>query len=162
MAFGTERDSQLARLLDELRADDTAADELPEDAPTEPTGDGRVVGPPDGASGGRYRLIRKLGEGGMGEVYEGYDPQLDRPVAIKFPLFDPRHPQHANRVRRFLREAHAAARVRHGNVCPIYDVGEADGRPFVVMALVRGESLAARLTARGGPFGPAEAVRIVR
>ena len=98
----------------------------------------------------------------MGEVFEGYDPQLDRPVAIKFPLFDPTHPHHAARVRRFLREAHAAARVRHGNVCPIYDVGEADGRPFVVMALVRGESLAARLSARGGPFEPGETVRVVR
>src|SRR5689334_15821516 len=109
MAFGTERDSQLARLLDELRAADpeASAADWPDDDPTE-LADGPTP-PPDGLTGHRYRLVRKLGEGGMGEVYEGFDPQLDRPVAIKFPLFDPRHPQHANRVRRFLREAHAAA-----------------------------------------------------
>ena len=97
---------------------------------------------------GRYRIVRLLGEGGMGAVYAADDPQLQRRVAVKVPHFTgpPEKQEHARR--RFSREAQSAAKVEHANVCPIHDVGEHGGRPFVVMALVEGESLTQRLRRR--------------
>jgi serine/threonine protein kinase len=79
----------------------------------------------------------------MGTVFLGEDPKLGRKVAIKVPRVTGPEPDHAQQ--RFLREARAAAAVRHEHVCPIYDVGEFDGMPFVVMAYVEGESLAEHL-----------------
>src|SRR5438128_10792803 len=108
---------------------------------------------------GRYRILERLGAGGMGAVYRAHDPQLDRIVAIKVPLFDVPRSQLAQRIQRFQREARAAAQVWHPHVCPIYDVGEHEGQPYVVMAYVDGRSLAARLAA--GRFeDPAEAVTL--
>jgi hypothetical protein len=108
---------------------------------------------------GRYRVLERLGAGGMGAVYRAHDPQLDRVVAIKVPLFDVPRSQLAQRIQRFQREARAAAQVWHPHVCPIYDVGEHEGQPYVVMAYVEGRSLATRLAA--GRFeNPAEAVTL--
>jgi serine/threonine protein kinase len=93
---------------------------------------------------GRYQIVRKLGEGGMGAVYLAHDPQLDRPVAIKLPravACDPR----------VLREARAAAALRHPNICPIFDMGEDCGQPYLCMAYIRGETLAAQLARLGVP-----------
>lgn len=84
---------------------------------------------------GRYQLLGEVGRGGMGTVYRAHDPNLDRVVALKVP-----HGLSANKER-FQREARAAARVFHPNVCPIFDVGEHQGEPFVVMAFVEGQSL---------------------
>jgi hypothetical protein len=111
---------------------------------------------------GRYRILGLLGAGGMGTVYRAHDPQLDREVALKFPRFDGPSEEVARRVERFRREARAAARVLHPNVCPIFDVGEHEGRLFVVMALVDGESLAQRLAARGRYEDVAEATALIR
>jgi serine/threonine protein kinase len=97
------------------------------------------------ASIGRYRLIRQIGEGGMGTVYEAEDTQLQRCVALKIPLFKGSDAKQEEMRLRFLREARAAAIVDHPNVCKVYDVGEQDSRPFVVMAFVDGGSLADRL-----------------
>src|SRR5437016_163278 len=80
---------------------------------------------------GRYRILIELGRGGMGTVYKAHDPQLDRVVALKVPRFDLRQDDAPALLQRFLREARAAATVRHAHVCPIYDVGEHDGLPFV-------------------------------
>lgn len=91
---------------------------------------------------GRYRILGCLGVGGMGAVYKAHDPQLNRIVAVKLPRFDGRTDHVAAR---FQREARAAASVRHPHVCPIYDVGEHEGQPYVVMAYIEGESLAAYL-----------------
>jgi hypothetical protein len=108
---------------------------------------------------GRYQILERLGAGGMGAVYRAHDPQLDRVVAIKVPLFDVPRSQLAQRIQRFQREARAAAQVWHPHVCPIYDVGEHEGQPYVVMAYVEGRSLAARLA--GGHFkDAAEAVTL--
>jgi hypothetical protein len=96
---------------------------------------------------GRYRILERLGAGGMGAVYRAHDPQLDRVVAIKVPLFDVPRSQLAQRIQRFQREARAAAQIWHPRVCPIYDVGEHEGQPYVVMAYVEGRSLATRLAA---------------
>jgi hypothetical protein len=119
--------------------------------PAVPPGAGAVSGPepPAPAALGRYRLQGRLGQGGMGTVYLAHDPDLDRPVAVKVPSFDGPPERQAEQRRRFLREARAAARVRHPHVCLIYDVGEHEGQPFVVLELVRGGSLADSLRRHG-------------
>ena len=91
---------------------------------------------------GRYTILHALGSGGMGVVYKGHDPQLQRTVAIKIPRFDAGKQESQVARLRFLREARAAAAIRHPHVCPIHDVGEQDGVPYVVMAFVEGQSLA--------------------
>jgi serine/threonine protein kinase len=111
---------------------------------------------------GRYRILQKIGAGGMGTVYKAHDPDLDRVVALKVPRFDTPPARQAQARQRFLREARAAARVRHPHVCPIYDVGEHDDVPYVVMAFVEGRSLAERLRAEGRFEDCRQAVTLVR
>jgi hypothetical protein len=111
---------------------------------------------------GRYRILGRLGTGGMGEVYRALDPHLDRQVALKQPHFDGPAAEVRRRVERFQREARAAAQVLHPHVCPIFDIGEEDGRPFVVMALVEGQSLAQHLAAHSGPLDAGTAVTLAR
>jgi hypothetical protein len=138
-----------------------AAGVLTADYVAAPAEAGGTTAPPLGRLG-RYRLLERLGTGGMGVVYKGFDPELNRPVAVKVPRLDPGAPEHAALMRRLQREAQAAAAVRHPHICPVYDVGEQDGVAYLVMAYVEGESLALRLS-RAGRFGhAAEAVRIVR
>jgi serine/threonine-protein kinase len=98
----------------------------------------------------------------MGTVYKAHDPQLGRLVAIKVPQFEGAPPIVAARRQRFQREAKAAAQVWHPHVCPIYDVGEHDEHPYVVMAYVEGRSLAQRLTEQGRYEDVAEAVAVIR
>jgi serine/threonine-protein kinase len=103
----------------------------------------------------RYRIVRQIGKGGMGVVYQAEDTRLDRPVALKFlpaESFEDRDRE------RFLNEARAAARIRHPNVCPIYDVEESDGKIFIVMAYLEGETLARKIAR--GPIELQEAIRI--
>jgi serine/threonine protein kinase len=105
---------------------------------------------------GRYTLQRLLGRGGMGRVYLAHDPALDRPVALKLP-----NPVTAPDWReRFLTEARAAATLTHPNVCPVYEVGEEQGQPYLTMAFIEGETLAAKLD-RDGPMEPDDAVALV-
>jgi hypothetical protein len=111
---------------------------------------------------GRYELHEQIGTGGMGVVYRARDPQLDRVVAVKLPHFEGPPEQRARGVQRFQREARAIASVAHPNVCAIYDVGEQDCQPFVVMAYLPGPSLGERLKS-GGRFEQIdEAVRIAQ
>jgi eukaryotic-like serine/threonine-protein kinase len=84
----------------------------------------------------RYLVVRFLGEGGMGRVYEALDPRLRRRVALKFLRGDD-----PEMVQRFLIEARAQARLEHPNVCRIHEVGEVAGRPFIAMQYIDGESL---------------------
>lgn len=84
----------------------------------------------------RYELIDFVGRGGMGDVYKARDPRLGRLVAIKFLRRD--DPQV---LARFVREARIQARVDHEGVCPVYEVGEANGRPYIVMQYVSGGAL---------------------
>jgi serine/threonine-protein kinase len=97
--------------------------------------------------GGRYRLERPLGHGGMATVYLGHDSELDRPVAVKV-LAESLAGDEAFR-RRFLREARVAARLSHPNVVAVYDAGEESGRPYIVMEYVEGRTLAEVLGQRG-------------
>jgi serine/threonine-protein kinase len=101
-----------------------------------------------------YRMLEKIGAGGMGEVYRAHDEQLGRDVAIKvlLALNDP-----AARSRLW-REARAAASLNHPNVCQLYEIGEENGELFLAMELLDGESLAVRLLQ--GPLPCAEAVQI--
>jgi serine/threonine protein kinase/class 3 adenylate cyclase/tetratricopeptide (TPR) repeat protein len=91
---------------------------------------------------GRYRLIRLLGRGGMGAVYLAHDTHLDRDVALKVPHFSA---QQGELMQRFFREARAAGRLQHPNICPVFDVGEADGVYYLSMAFIDGEPLSARV-----------------
>lgn len=98
---------------------------------------------------GDYQIQDILGRGGMGIVVRARDTKLERDVAIK--LLAPELARHDVAKQRFLREARAAAAVRHDNVVTIHSVDEADGLPFLVMELIHGESLAERLQ-RDGPL----------
>ncbi len=88
---------------------------------------------------GRYRILKELGAGAMGKVYLAHDSQLDRQVALKTPSFS--GSDNDDLVTRFYREARAAAKLQHRNICPIYDVGEIDGRHFISMAFVKGRCM---------------------
>ncbi|CAM2064839.1 Non-specific serine/threonine protein kinase [Sulfidibacter corallicola] len=83
-----------------------------------------------------YQLVKFLGSGAMGHVYQAYDQRLKRAVAIKF-----LHCDEPEREVRFIREARAQARVDHPNVCKVYEIGDWRGRPYIVMQLIRGKSL---------------------
>lgn len=83
-----------------------------------------------------YQLFGLLGKGGMGRVYKALDTRLNRYVAIKFLTGDT--PEH---VARFLREARAQAQVEHENLCKVFEVDEAEGRPFIAMQLIKGQPL---------------------
>jgi serine/threonine-protein kinase len=96
-----------------------------------------------GSSLAQYRIVRLLGEGGMGAVYEALDESLDRHVAIKTLLSDVA--QDPESRKRFFREGKAAARLRHPHVVEVYGVGIENEIPYLVMELLDGESLAATL-----------------
>jgi serine/threonine protein kinase/WD40 repeat protein len=119
-------------------------------------------GPDELARLGTFRILAKLGEGGMGIVYKAEDTGLRRLVAIKVPRFDKLHLHDSTSRQRFLREARAAAPIRHPNVCPIYSVGEHHGVPYVVMAFVEGHSLAEQLAGRSRQADCHEAVKLAR
>lgn len=93
---------------------------------------------------GRYRIIEKLGEGAMGTVYRAHDSQLDREIAIKTPKL--KHESDREIFERFEREAHAAAGLHHRNICPVFDVGDIDGTPYLTMAFIKGRPLSDILT----------------
>src|SRR5712672_2260830 len=121
----------------------------------------------EGTQFGPYRLIEKIGSGGMGEVYRALDTRLEREVAVKLVSDSylitgagsgspsPATPVHGTpnshvSHERFLREARSSATLNHPNVCSIHDTGEHDGRPYLVMELLRGETHKPYLAKAGG------------
>ncbi|MFE6944438.1 serine/threonine-protein kinase [Streptomyces chartreusis] len=123
--------------------------------------DGGRTGPNGRVIGGRYRLIERIGSGGMGTVWRALDELVDREVAVKQPRLpgDPEDAAHQRAANRLYREARAAARVDHPAAVSIHDVVvEEDGLPWIVMELVRGESLHEAL--KRGPVEAPEAARI--
>lgn len=106
---------------------------------------------------GDYRVLREIGRGGMGIVYEAIQAPLGRRVALKL-LPDSRLASETD-LARFRRESETASRLEHPNICAVYDAGVVDGRPFIAMRFVEGETLAARLSrarARGKNGEPAD------
>jgi serine/threonine-protein kinase len=135
----------------------SAPTQTPAEAAPQPSASGRTgfrAVEPGHALGGRYEIVDELGEGGMATVFRARDRELRRDVAIKV-LF-PHLARRADVVRRFDREARAAAGLEHPNILRVYDVGggtEAGGDPpFIVMELVRGNSLKDEIDARGPLF----------
>src|SRR5271165_7134679 len=127
----------------------------------------------EGTQFGPYRLLEKIGAGGMGEVYRALDTRLQREVALKLvsetyliseigsgsPSPTPGTPNSGHLSHeRFLREARSAATLNHPNVCSIHDTGEQDGRPYLVMELLRGETLKRYLAKAGGHGLPTQEV----
>ena len=115
--------------------------------------DGRLVG-------GRYRLLERIGSGGMGTVWRAFDELVDREVAVKQPRLpgDPEDEEFQRAAHRLYREARAAARVDHPSAVAIHDVVIEEELPWIVMELVRGESLHELL--RRGRLAPADSARI--
>jgi len=92
---------------------------------------------------GHYRVLEKIGFGGMGEVYRASDQRLGRDVALK--ILKPSLALDQDRLRRFEQEARAAATLNHPNVVAVYDIGRHDGAPYIVSELLEGQTLRERL-----------------
>jgi serine/threonine protein kinase/Tfp pilus assembly protein PilF len=97
---------------------------------------------------GPYQLVEQLGQGGMATVFKAYHPALDRYVAIK--ALHPAFTLEPNFLARFQREAQVVARLEHPNIVPVFDYAEHEGRPFLVMKFIEGQTLKARLSS--GPL----------
>ena len=144
---------------------------MPPQVPPGPVADGAAPPAPvpgrNGADGlasdvgrlidGRYRLAEVIGHGGMATVHRALDTRLERPVAVK--LLRREIVEDADLAMRFRREALAATVLRHPNIVACLETGTDDGQPYLVMELIEGEDLAARLR-RGGRLPPIEAGRI--
>ncbi len=117
--------------------------ELTPTRPVRPPGSGELRALPQ--KFGRYRVVKVIGQGGMGTVYQCHDSQLDRPVAVKVMRFG----DDSALVERFYREARIAAALTHPQLCPVYDVGESGGLHYLTMPLLAGETLAAHLRREG-------------
>lgn len=109
-----------------------------------------------GESVGPYRILEQLGQGGMATVYKAYHAGLDRYVAIK--ALHPAFMEDPNFLARFQREARVVAKLEHSNIVPIYDYAEYQGRPYLVMKFIEGQTLKARLGQ--GNISRAEILRI--
>lgn len=134
---------------------DTAGGADMADSVSQPGGKGKPVP----KSFGRYRIERCLGEGAMGAVYLAHDMQLERRVALKIPKLN--EETDATLLERFYREAKSVATLAHANICPIFDVGEIDGRSFISMAFVDGHPLS-EIAGKGKYRQPMRVAALVR
>ena len=100
-----------------------------------------------------YKVLEKLGQGGMGVVYKAEDTKLRRSIALKFPPIDRLSSEEEKA--RFVREAQAAAALNHPNICTVHEIDEADGHTFIAMELVKGQSVKEKLRERPLPLNEA-------
>lgn len=107
----------------------------------------------------RYQIIRELGAGAMGTVHLAHDKTLSRQVAVKVPMIPA--VDRADVIDRFYQEARAAASLNHPNICPVHDVGQHEGRPYMTMAYVEGQTLASVLRS-GDPMSQRMVAATVR
>lgn len=98
-----------------------------------------------------YRIMEPLGAGGMGAVYKAYDEKLFRVVALK--VLPPEYISHQDRRKRFLQEARAASALNHPHILTVYEVGEEDGKPYIAMEYVEGETVRQKIEARALQVG---------
>ncbi|MDA1234148.1 MAG: protein kinase [Acidobacteria bacterium] len=111
-----------------------------------------------GSTISHYKIVEKLGEGGMGVVYKAEDTTLERTVALKFLADHLLNDEEAKE--RCLREAKAAAALDHPNICTVHEIGEVDGKTFLAMAFLKGETLEDRITQ--GPLSLKDALDVAR
>lgn len=148
LAQACATDPDLRREVESLLAHEGQADWLLESPVWKQAGPGEITSParPAMAAGsnfGVFRIVKLLGAGGMGEVYRATDTSLGRDVALK--ILSPEVASDPSRRARFKLEARAAAALSHPNICTVYGFEEHEGRPVIVMEVVGGETLAARL-----------------
>jgi eukaryotic-like serine/threonine-protein kinase len=154
--FSTKFSSVISRprmITTELRDTDRAAMAV-HDGKTE-----KVAAPPliePHGHIGRFDIHRSLGAGGMGEIYEAYDTELQRTVAIK--VLVSKFVENESMKQRFLREARMASQLNHPNIATIHEIGEAAGNPYIVMECVEGETLNDRIN--NGPIHLKEVLEI--
>jgi len=103
-----------------------------------------------------YRILEKIGEGGMGVVYKAEDTKLKRTVALKF--LPPELTKDAQAKGRFVQEARAAAALDHPNICSVYEISEAEGTTYIVMPFIKGQSLKEKIAA--GPISVEDALDV--
>ena len=118
--------------------------------------DEKTNNPADGQTLGRYRILQKLGAGGMGEVFLAEDAELERKVALK--ILPAEVSMDAERIRRFVREAKAASALNHPNILTIYEIGQATNSRFIATEFIEGETLRGRLN--NGSFALGETLDI--
>src|SRR5207245_2278215 len=92
---------------------------------------------------GHYRIVSKIGAGGMGEVYSAQDTKLDRKVAIKF--LHSELSRDADKLRRFIQEARAASALNHPNILTVYEIGETEVTSYIVTEFIEGKTLREQL-----------------